>query len=288
MEKEILKHQNFNTFSNVLTVYNYTDFNTTIHFHKNLEFIYAVEGTASVTMGNQTYELKEGESILVFPYRIHGFIAPKDSRLWVMTFSQDYIKAFYNPMIGKRAVDPVFALTDETKNFIDAKLITPLGKTAFYSSISKKRELTLKSCLYAICSEFTEQVEVVSDNQESETIAINVLQYISDNFRDDITLQSAAEALGYNYQYISRIFNQTVSFNFKTVLNQYRFEYALQLLRETDKPITDIAFESGFQSLRTFNRVCYEMFKTSPMQCRKKSKKEEKNSSFSKDILRNI
>ena len=276
MSKTELTHQNVNTLYNVFTVFTYKSFTTPIHFHKNIEFIYALEGNATVTLGSQSYTLNQGECIIVFPYRIHSFTVDSDSTLWVATFAQDYIKAFYKPMVGKRAVDPVFELSKETRDFLKYKLIDPLGKSAFFASISKKMELTLKSCLYAVGSEFMEKTEIISENHEAEAIAVNVLQYISENFRDDISLRSAAEALGYNYQYISRIFNQSISLNFKTVLNQYRFEYALQLLQETDKSITDIAFESGFQSLRTFNRVSYEMFNTSPMQCRKKIPDEER------------
>ena len=267
MKNDKTLHQRENSFYNVLTLHTYSDFKNNIHFHKSLEFILVLEGTADITMSNNEYTLKAGECVLVFPYRLHGFRVPADSNIWVATFSQDYIKAFYKPMVGKKAADPVFSLSDATKTFLTEKLINPYSKK-FFSALSSNMELTLKSCLYAICAEYHEKVKVVDENRETEMIAVNILQYISEKFREDISLQSAAEALGYNYQYISRIFNQTVRYNFKTVLNQYRFEYALQLLRETDKSITDVAFESGFQSLRTFNRVSSEMFNTSPKKCR--------------------
>ena len=276
MPKEEIMHQRGNTFNDIFTVYTYTKFQTPLHFHKNLEFIYAIEGSVTVSVANSEYCLNAGECLLVFPYRVHSFISDESSKIWVATFPQEFIKAFYNPLVGKKAVNPVFKLSDATKDFLYSKLIEPFQPCAFFSAISKKLELTVKSCLYAVCSEYMEKVELVSENREAEAISIHVLQYISENFKDNISLRSAAEDLGYNYQYISRIFNQNIRFNFKTILNQYRFEHALTLLQETDKPITDVAFESGFQSLRTFNRVSYEMFHTSPKQCRKRISYAEK------------
>ena len=41
--------------------------------------------------------------------------------------------------------------------------------------------------------------------------------------------------------------------SFTDLLNSYRLDAALLLLTETDKDITDIALESGFQSVRNFN-----------------------------------
>ena len=271
-------HQPQNTFRNVMTLCTYTDFSTPIHFHRNLELIYVDEGSATVTVTNENHILNKGQCILVFPYRLHSLNIPKDANVWVITFLQDYVKAFYKPMARKRAINPVFDLSDATRNFIEQKLIIPLKGNSFFSAISGIMELTLKSCLYAVCSEFCEKVTVVNESREADTIAVNILQYISEKFKEDISLQTAADALGYNYQYISRTFNSMVGYNFKTVLNQYRFEYALQLLRESDKSITEVAFESGFQSLRTFNRVSYEMFNTSPRRCRSSMGERNKRS----------
>lgn len=256
------------TFRNAMTLCTYNEFHSPVHFHRNFEFIYVADGSANITVANESYSLGSGQCILSFPYRLHSLDVPKSSTVWVITFLPDYVKSFYKPMAKKRAIDPVFCLSDETRALIEKKLIKPLGGSAFFSTPSSNTELILKSCLYAICSEFCEKVTVANESREADTIAVNILEYIAENFKDDISLQTAADALGYNYQYVSRTFNSTVGYNFKTVLNQYRFEYALQLLRESDKSITEVAFESGFQSLRTFNRVSYEMFNTSPRKCR--------------------
>ena len=96
---------------------------------------------------------------------------------------------------------------------------------------------------------------------------VQILEYVSQNFQEDISLQSIARALGYNYQYLSKIFNRTMNINFKTLVNHYRFEYARQqLLNNPEKSISEIAFESGFQSIRSFNRIYREISGSTPNQ----------------------
>ena len=224
--------------------------------------------------------MKQNDCLLLTPYQIHSIEFPASCNCWVITFSQNYVKAFYSLMAGQRAIHPVFRLSPATQNFLVSQLIEARPKTSEHIKVvPKELELMTKACMYAVCSEYLSNLETVSCNQEDEAIAANVLQHVAENFQMDISLESVANQLGYNYQYVSRVFNRTVGFNFKTILNQYRFEYAITLLRETDKPIADIAAESGFQSLRTFNRVSDEMYHATPNQLRKWQKKQLKKES---------
>ena len=56
--------------------------------------------------------------------------------------------------------------------------------------------------------------------------------------------------------------------NFKKFLNQYRFEYAKNLIVNTDKKLSDIALESGFGSIRNFNRIYYKFSGITPKEQR--------------------
>lgn len=98
---------------------------------------------------------------------------------------------------------------------------------------------------------------------------MDVVQYISENFKNDITLKEVAERKGYNYQYLSRTFNRTFGIGFRKMLSRCRMDYACSLLRETDLPIAQVAFESGFRSIRSFDHVCLETFGRSPKEIRR-------------------
>ena len=52
--------------------------------------------------------------------------------------------------------------------------------------------------------------------------------------------------------------------HFSRYVNLYRVERATNLLMNTDMSITEIALSSGFQSIRSFNRVYLELTGLSP------------------------
>ena len=58
-------------------------------------------------------------------------------------------------------------------------------------------------------------------------------------------------------------------------INNIRIDNAKNLLTNTEKPIIEICYECGYESLRTFNRVFLQTVNTSPRQYRTSSKNSE-------------
>lgn len=68
--------------------------------------------------------------------------------------------------------------------------------------------------------------------------------------------ESVARELGISENMLSRIINQHYQARFTDVINQYRLKDAQRLLlADTEQSVTDIAFEVGFNSIPSFNRV---------------------------------
>lgn len=74
---------------------------------------------------------------------------------------------------------------------------------------------------------------------------------------------------------MSIYFHSTFNISFTNFLNIYRLETAVKLLEETDKKITDIALESGFQSVRSFNNSFRLKFGISPSEYKKNQDKKK-------------
>jgi AraC-like DNA-binding protein len=105
---------------------------------------------------------------------------------------------------------------------------------------------------------FPHQVKETSRNTSSvkgKELVQFALHYIETNYTKNISLNGVASYLGISENYLSRLFNQLTGQTFRTYLNNIRLGHAQKLLSSTEKSIIDIAFESGFNSLRTFNRV---------------------------------
>jgi AraC-like DNA-binding protein len=84
-------------------------------------------------------------------------------------------------------------------------------------------------------------------------------------YRDhDLTLNRLARRLGTPSRQISGAVNRLRGRNVSQVVNEYRIEEAKRLLSETDRPVTEIMLESGFQTKSNFNREFLRVTGMSP------------------------
>ena len=96
-----------------------------------------------------------------------------------------------------------------------------------------------------------------------------MISYVEENFAEDITLKRVSEALSYEYHYLSRVLRTSLHMRFCTLVNQYRCERAKELITQTDKPLSEIAMNCGFQSIRSFNRAFLDIVGCTPSSIRK-------------------
>lgn len=77
---------------------------------------------------------------------------------------------------------------------------------------------------------------------------LQVLEYINEHLSQDIKLADLAQLLGMSQFHFSHLFKQSLGTAPYQYLIQQRVERAKQLLKQTDRAITDIAFQCGFNS----------------------------------------
>lgn len=82
-----------------------------------------------------------------------------------------------------------------------------------------------------------------------------ITEYISNNFDKDINIHSLAEHIHLSSSYISHYFKDTFKVSFNQYLTTFRILNAKYLLSATNLPITEIAFQCGFDSSTDFSRV---------------------------------
>ena len=276
MEK-CLYHQSQNSIPNLITSfpydYNHWEFNSA-HFHKNYEILVAVRGSFDCFIDQTHFELSEGDAVLFQPFQVHGLHVHDGSLVWCSTFSERFFKGIAGTLQGKRAKNPVFRPDPVVTRFYLDRVEHYIGKRReiTVNEITQIQENVFKSCAYAMGSAFLEQAELEPLPKKADSLAVNIVWYIDENFKSNITLDTISKHLGYNYQHLSKVFNQTFGMSFKQMLNRYRLEYAISLLGESDMSIADIAFESGFQSMRSFDFTCRDIYGKSPKDIRKELK----------------
>jgi len=228
------------------------------HFHKSAEILYVLEGSVNCTVGNRNRMLSAGEFGLCLPYEIHSYSPQGDCLYWVLVFSEDHAHTFIRDMQNRTGETFAFTCSETVQKLLAEKLMNADPPAPY----------AVKACIYALCSEYLASVRLI--RQDKKTARIHeMIDYIQQNYRKNITLADAAAFLGYDYHYVSRYFKQLFNMSFKEFLNLYRLQTAAELLQDSTRQITDISFESGFQSVRAFNAAFKNHFKVSPSQYRK-------------------
>ena len=94
-------------------------------------------------------------------------------------------------------------------------------------------------------------------------------QYIHQHFSENISLQQLAQHCHTSAFHFSRIFKAVINMSPHQYLLGIRLQHAKILLTTSAKPVGDIAFECGFNSLEHFATAYKQQFKISPTQHRK-------------------
>ena len=235
-----------------------------LHFHKDMEFLLVLEGTAEVILEQKRYALQKDDSMLIHPFQTHRILPTRGCRVWSATCSLRYIPSLHNVLSDREAMEPIFKLSDEIRDMIVKRIFAAFGNDFSNDVFTLQQEFLIKSCFYAIGCDYMERVELIPANMQDKTVTVAVAQYLSKHYTEALTLRQVASELGYSYQYLSRAFNKAIGISFKEFLNQYRMENAVELLIKTDRSITDIAYATGFQSIRSFYRICEKLYGKTP------------------------
>jgi len=145
------------------------------------------------------------------------------------------------------------------KGSIDVPLVAGavhLGHLGFSASAKKERNDAYLRWLQMAARIFGEEL---SSPQPQSTLAVpakvaRAARMIRERHREELSLADVAAAVELSRERLSRLFHESLGITFSEYLIQVRLASARQLLSGSDAPITEVAFESGFQSLSQFNR----------------------------------
>ena len=96
-----------------------------------------------------------------------------------------------------------------------------------------------------------------------------VLMYIHHHFREDPSLDEAAKVAGLNPGYFSSVFHQFTGKTYKKYLTDLKMNYAKKLLLSGNLSVTEICYNSGYNTLSHFLREFRKYYGTTPADMRK-------------------
>jgi AraC-like DNA-binding protein len=114
-----------------------------------------------------------------------------------------------------------------------------------------------------------EEFKKASSRHRAEPVEIwKARRFIEENSGEELSLRKVAKAVNVSANHLSEKFKQVTDTNFVDYVARARFEKARDLLLNSNRRISEIAFAAGFQSLSQFNRVFKKLSGKSPTACR--------------------
>lgn len=226
------------------------------HLHQCFEVIVVREGEMQITVDGQVRTVAAGQAMLIFPNQIHALHSDNCEHLLAI-FSPRLVQAYAARMSDCVPQENRFTPDEYLVHTLDGLDDAPLEER--------------KGLLYLLCGQFDRQAHYRDRGTDSSNILFRIFSFVEQTFAEDCTLERLSQAVGYNYSYLSRYFRKVVGISFNDYVNHYRLSHVCYLMDNTDGSIMQCALESGFASIRSFNRNFKEQFGITPVQYRKKT-----------------
>lgn len=251
------------------------------HWHSALEIIMPVENYYDVEIETTLYHVRPDEILIIPPGKVHRLIAPSTGKrfIFLLDISQLIgLKGFSG--IQSLLANPLY-VTRETYPYIHDDVYQLLVQMRNeYFCKNAYAELSIYSLLINMFVKFGYNHINTCDlfpnvrlyKQKEYVQKFNdLLDYIDKNYTEDLNLEEIANSIGFSKYHFSRLFKQYTNFTFCDYLCYRRIKAAESLLVLPDLSITEVALQSGFSSISTFNRIFKQHKNCTPSEYRAKN-----------------
>ena len=107
-------------------------------------------------------------------------------------------------------------------------------------------------------------------------LVCRAVRLISDGALDDANEEALGSRLGVSARHLRRLFVEHLGVTPDQLARSRRVHFARRLLDDTDLTVTEVAFASGFGSVRQLNRACVDVFRESPTALRARRRRADR------------
>lgn len=281
---EALQRTSFNSF--LLRSFKETAFSGPYHFHPEYELTLILKGKGKRFIGNHMADYISGDLVLVGPNLPHCWkteditLGEINAHSIVIQFSGDFLGThfFDKPELIniyhllQKAVNGI-QFTSETQTIVKEMMMTLAEEKSNFKqliSLLEILQILATSNYFYLLSENNKIIRHPLADQER----INpVLAYLIENFRKSISLSDAAGIANMSPNAFCRYFKKITRKTFMETVIDYRINHATQQLIQTNRPISEICFDSGFTDVSHFYKIFRSKMKLSPLSYRNKFRK---------------
>lgn len=241
------------------------------HWHVEFEIIRILEGSFTLSIEEQELVAKR-DSVLFIPTGFLHAGIPNDCIYECIVFDMNILLKEND--VCRKYIKQIIDHQIEPQNHFDSEYcdIHQIAWTLFNALAEKKNgyQLLVHGTLYLlfgtiISNRYYSTNSSQTPHDHKRIIQIKqVLEYIEASYTSLITLEQLSKTVGMSPKYFCRFFQEMTHRTPIDYLNYYRIERACYQLITTDLPITEIAFNCGFNDLSYFIKTFKKYKGTTP------------------------
>ncbi len=251
------------------------------HWHESIEMVYVLGDELKIGQNNSVYTLHKRDIFIAGGGEVHYFLMqPQKCDRIIVLFNPSLFQELSNLISSIRFLDPLIPYKVNNNSsehsfhsFFEEQILS------IHNEVLNKQagfEFTVGARLYDIATGIirfipNEKLCLAKKNKQLKRIEIfeQVTKYIDNNFRDEISLADISKSANFSMFHFTRFFKETTGMTFGQYLNNYKVSKAVNMLKNSPDSISEIAFNSGFSSIKTFNRVFKQVKGCSPSEFKK-------------------
>ena len=226
------------------------------HWHFDHEIVCCESGSAAVLIDQKTYILDSGSCLFIRGQSVHSITSDPDTTLYVALFSEKLLPRITDEYCLN---DPLFVDHYDVLTALKKIRRLDFDRTRFYDE-------KINSLMQQIVIDIFSNEEVRKDRYTQSKVIRQYkdLLYDIDENISDYSFERGAVYMNMSDAYFSRFFKKMSGLTFSQYLNHIRVNKAIDLIREKEYHMTQIASLCGFDTIRNFNRVFHQITGYSP------------------------
>lgn len=249
------------------------------HWHNEFEFVFVESGEVSCDIGSTHFMLLPGQAIMINSRVLHRFQSESDAIIPNFLFNPSFI-APAESLIYEKYVSPVLSSTLEYFIFQDdiawqSHALDLIKNTIFLQDTDLNRELAVSIHIQQLWMLLLENLTLKSSDNKATVISRTrlqlMMQYIHTHYSENIALEDIAASAAIGKGTALHLFQDNIKITPVNYLIRYRLKQAALLLSGTEKKITVISSETGFNNVDHFCRSFKKIYGITPTDYRKQS-----------------
>lgn len=247
------------------------DWSSTLHTHYFSELFYVVEGKGQFEIEKNRYPVSSDDLVIINPNVLHTEMSLDASPLKYIVIGIEGLELspLKTPQNITHCIHNMAKDKDMILTYLDLLLKESESKTVGYEIICQN----LIEILVILLSRLPDfSTTIVPTTQKNSQLSVSIRRYIDAHYKEDITLDSIAEAIHNSKYHIVHAFTEEYHISPIKYLISKRIQESKALLTTTDYSLTEISRMLGFSSPSYFSQVFKREEKCSPIDYRKENR----------------